>query len=75
MNRTRTLVGRTFVVVAAIAMVGEGWLGLQRHPGPEVSYASQPYIAAAGTPGGYADDAQPRECDPAANARSSCIFQ
>jgi len=75
MNRTRTLLVRTFMVAAAIAMVGEGWLGLQRNPGPEVTYASQPYIASAAAPDDDSDNAQPRECDPAANARSSCIFE
>jgi len=77
MNSERSkhsFLGRIVLVAAAVAMVGEGWLSLRPQPGPVVTYASASHVAASDAAGDR-EGTQPRECDPASGASSSCIFE
>ena len=75
MDSKRNALGRIVVAVAAVAMAGEGWFSLQGQPGPEVTYVSQAYVVAGEASSDGSTEAQPRECDPAKGASSSCIFE
>ena len=64
----KSYLGRIAIIVATVILLGQGWAGMHRQPGPEVTYVAMAYAAA--------DAIQdPRECEPAKGATTSCIFE
>ena len=66
---------RLIIVAAAVVLLGTGWVGVRREPGPTVVYGGKPLVEV--TAASFDDDnvVEPRECDPGKNIDSKCIYE